>query len=375
MYLPERGWKRFFVLLVFLLLGGLALFYAWKHLFIVVIPLILAWILAHFLQKPVDFLKQKLKIPKKLSSIVFILLVISLISGALFLLFDKLVEEMEGLYSFIKNNSDSIASSFNSTLDNIKKSFAKFPFAKYMNSQGFSTKLRETATNALLSIVSNGIEKAPKFLSNFVSILPDMLVFFVIFLFSAYYLTSDFVKINSFVVSQCNEKVTHILRETKAIFFNVLSKFIKAYFILFLITFALLFIGFVLMGLEFAFVLALTVAIIDLLPILGSGTVLIPWSIICLVIGNYAMAIKTIVLYLVITFSRQALQPRIIGDFVGLHPLASLISMFLGYAVMGVAGMFIFPLALIIIKTMNDKGTIHLWKNPPKDDTTPKKRK
>ena len=377
MYLPEPGYKRLFVIILYVILGCGALFFAWKKLFIVLIPFLISWILAYLLQKPIDFLKSKCRIPKPISSIVLILIVISIVSGIIFLICDKIFDELTYLYEFAKGHSDELTNSVTKTFEGIEEAIGKLPFSKHFDAEKLSGKIKSTATDSLLNLLSSAIEKIPNFLTSLVSLLPKLMIFVIILIFSAFYLTSDFTRVNSFVLKQFNSKVTSFLVEFKTIFFDVISKFIKAYLLLFVITFLIMLIALALIGIEFAFIVALLIAVVDILPILGCGAVLIPWSIVCLILGNYALAIELILLYIAITFIRQMLQPRIIGDFIGLHPLASLISMFLGYAVMGISGMFIFPIVLIILKTMNDRGTIRLWKkiDPPTPSTRKQKGK
>ncbi len=364
MYLPEPGYKRIFVTILYLILGAAALIFAWKYLFVVLIPFLIAWVIAYFLQKPIIFLKKKCRIPKKLSAIILVLLVIGIISGLVFLTIDKLFDELSSLYEFAKNNSKEIASSVTSTFEKLERTINRFPLSRFFDVDDLGAQLRKTALDGLLGFASSSVEKIPSFISSVVSLVPNLIIFVIILIFSAFYLTSDFVRVNQFVLTQFNEKITRFMVEFKSIFFDIITKFIKAYILLFFITFGVMLLGLALIGVRFAFIVALIIAIVDLLPILGSGTVLIPWSVFSLVSGEYSMAIKIILLYIAITFIRQMLQPRIVGDFIGLHPLASLLSMFIGYAVMGITGMFIFPIVLIILKTMNDRGTIRLWKTP-----------
>ncbi len=374
MYLPEPGYKRIFVVILYVLLGAAAAIFAWKYLFIVLIPFLIAWILAYFLQRPIAFLKDKCRIPKKLSAIVLIFLFISIVSGLLILVFDKLFRELSSLYDFAKANTTVIADSITNTFDKVEKAVDKLPLAKFFNVDDLGDKLRQTLSEALFNLASTSVEKIPSFLSSIISLVPNLLIFIIILIFSAFYLTSDFTRINQFVLTQFNQKVTNFMVEFKSIFFNVITKFIKAYILLFFITFAVMFLGLAIIQVRFAFVVALVIAIVDLLPVLGSGTVLIPWSVVSILSGDFSMAIKIILLYVAITFIRQMLQPRIIGDFIGLHPLASLLSMFIGYAVMGIVGMFVFPIVLIILKTMNDNKTITLWKEAPEIQENPKKK-
>lgn len=98
------------------------------------------------------------------------------------------------------------------------------------------------------------------------------------------------------------------------------------------------------------------------MPILGTGAVLIPWVILSFAFGNTSFAIGMLILYLVITVVRQTLEPRIVGDQIGLHPVVTLICMFIGTSLFGVLGLFLFPITATILKKMNDEGAIHLFK-------------
>jgi predicted PurR-regulated permease PerM len=119
---------------------------------------------------------------------------------------------------------------------------------------------------------------------------------------------------------------------------------------LFFITFAELFIAFLIIRIEYSFVIALLIALIDVLPVLGAGAVLIPWGIISMVFGNYSVGIPILISYAVITVVRQIIEPRIVGKFIGLPPLAALASMYIGLKLMGVIGLFVFPVGAIVVK-------------------------
>ena len=103
-------------------------------------------------------------------------------------------------------------------------------------------------------------------------------------------------------------------------------------------------------------------AIVDILPVLGTGTVLIPWGLISCFLGTVGQGVGILILYLIITAVRQFLEPKIIGQQVGLHPIVTLICIFAGGKVMGIWGIFLFPVMATVLKKMNDEGSIHLWK-------------
>ncbi|MBQ9151486.1 MAG: AI-2E family transporter, partial [Clostridia bacterium] len=111
-----------------------------------------------------------------------------------------------------------------------------------------------------------------------------------------------------------------------------------------LLTFCLSFIGLALLRVPYAFILALLLAVVDLLPLLGTGIILIPWALVCLLLGQVKLGIGLLVLYAVATLVRQILEPKLIGDGLGLHPLVSLLSMYAGLRLFGVWGMILAPL-------------------------------
>ncbi len=125
-------------------------------------------------------------------------------------------------------------------------------------------------------------------------------------------------------------------------------KLIKGYAILMLMTFLELLAGFLILRVKYALLLSLLIAVIDILPVLGTGTVLIPWGIAGLILKNTALGIGILVLYAVITVIRNFAEPKIIGKQIGINPLFTLLSMFIGIKLLGFAGVIIFPTALIV---------------------------
>ena len=119
------------------------------------------------------------------------------------------------------------------------------------------------------------------------------------------------------------------------------------------------------MGQKYALLIAIGIAIIDVLPVLGTGTVLIPWGVILILTGSVGRGIAILALYLIVTVIRQILEPKIIGEYIGLYPLITLISMYAGLQAFGIVGMFLFPITVIILKNLNENGSVHLWKAPP----------
>ena len=128
------------------------------------------------------------------------------------------------------------------------------------------------------------------------------------------------------------------------------------------ITFFELLAGFFLMRQPYALVLALLIAIVDALPILGVGTVLVPWAVICLFSGETGMAISLCVLYGVILVVRNVVEPRIVGGQLGLHPFVALLCIYFGYRIAGFAGMFVLPVLVLVLIKLHEWEYIKIWK-------------
>ena len=131
-----------------------------------------------------------------------------------------------------------------------------------------------------------------------------------------------------------------------------------------LMTFSELAIGLLIMGVDNSWGVAAGIAVLDILPIVGCGTVLIPWAVVSLVTGKTGLGISLLVLYVIIAIVRNIAEPKIVGQQVGLHPLATLLAMVTGASLFGAAGVFALPIALAVIKQLDDDGIIHVIKKP-----------
>jgi sporulation integral membrane protein YtvI len=147
--------------------------------------------------------------------------------------------------------------------------------------------------------------------------------------------------------------------------FTSLGNWLKAQCIMCSICLVELSVGFWIMGFDSSFMLAFIVAWIDFLPVLGAGTVLIPWALIALLLGNFKLAISMAILYAVILVVRNMIEPHIVAHQIGLHPLVTLVGICVGFRMFGFMGMFMVPLMILCIVKLNEWGYIHLWTVEP----------
>ena len=133
------------------------------------------------------------------------------------------------------------------------------------------------------------------------------------------------------------------------------GRYMRANLIILIMTTVELTVGFLIIGVRYALLIAVVTALIDILPVFGSGAVLIPYAVISFVRGDFALGIKLVVLYAVVSFVRQISEPRIMGKSLGVHPLLSLMAVYIGYRFFGVIGMVFMPLLIVMIKNISEK--------------------
>lgn len=186
---------------------------------------------------------------------------------------------------------------------------------------------------------------------------PSFLLSCVVCAAAACYTAADFPKLKKFIRGICGERIYGNILKVKNILANSVFKLLKGYLIIMALTFAELLTGFIIIGIKYAPLLAAVIAVVDILPVLGTGTVLIPWVLCELLLGNTVRGIELAVLYLIITVVRNFAEPKIIGGQIGINPIFTLLAMFVGIKLLGIAGIFILPVALIAVIEYYKNGT------------------
>lgn len=212
---------------------------------------------------------------------------------------------------------------------------------------------------AIISSISSGVVV---FVSSTVTSVPTFFIIVIFSIIASFFFAMDYTSITSFITRQFSERVSSIIFDVKDYIVGTLFKFVKAYSIIISITFIELAIGLSILRIEGAITIALLIACVDVLPVLGTGGIVIPWIIIELIRGNIPLAVGLTIVYVVITIVRNVLEPKVVGQQVGLHPIVMLMCMFIGVKIFGFLGLFVLPIIVIILKNLNDSGKIHIFK-------------
>ena len=202
---------------------------------------------------------------------------------------------------------------------------------------------------------------------------PSFLIAVVVCIVACCFITADYQLIMDFIKYQFPTEKRKDLARAKSLLKSSLGKMAKAYLSIMFITFLEVSLGLSalkVMGVfnsRYIVIIAVVTSIVDIIPVLGTGTILLPWLAYSFIVGNYAMGIGLLVMYIVISVIRQIIEPKFVAGQLGLPPFLTLTALYLGLKIFGVLGMIIMPLLIVMLKLLNDEGIIHLWRSVEKE--------
>ncbi|NLY44329.1 MAG: sporulation integral membrane protein YtvI [Clostridiaceae bacterium] len=338
-------------------LGIIVGYFVFSALFKLTMPFILAYIIAHISDPIVTFMEKKLKLPRKIASAITILSTLALLGSILIFIISRIIFE-------IKNLTEKLPYFIHVISERLKTVFEKgtnFYVTLPPEISLFVDNVIENISNNLSSLLKPATEATTRFAYNFATSLPSIIVFIIVFFVSAYFMSCDKDLIGKFIEKQLPASwKTWAVRIKNDLLYALLG-YLKAQLILMSITFVEVSIGLLIIGVDYAILIALFISVIDFFPILGTGTILIPWALISFITGNYPMGFSLIILYGVVTLVRQLLEPKIVGVQIGLYPLVTLMSMYIGLQLMGLPGMIMGPIVVLIVRNLQKAGLFKLW--------------
>lgn len=345
---------NFFYFLILIVIAALVL----RYLFAWMLPFVLAFIVAATLQRPLRWLVKKTKISKKFFSVVLVILLVLFIAGIVGIIGWQLVIGTvnffndEGNLQLIKSTLTDVTNSINSWIVNLSNMLSPDAMASVQNSVSNSA-------SSIIDFFTTFFKGSLQFIT---TKLPAMLVSFIIWVIASIFLTIDYQRVINFFLRQVPKRHTELVNTIRDLCTNTIFKLIKAYALLMFITFMELSIGLTILNIPYSILIAAMIAVVDILPVLGTGTIVIPWAFIELIMGNVHLFIGLSIMYIIITIIRNILEPRLVSQQIGLNPLVTLFFMFLGLKSIGIFGMLLFPVTIMILKQLQDSGKIKIWK-------------
>ena len=323
--------------IVIILLGGLILAYLTvKYLLVVLLPFLIAWAIAFAMRPASAFVSErihvKLKVVRPLLTSLALLLLTGLFGIAVW---QVSIEVWQIVTSFGEGEK------FRSFIESLLTTGGIFN--RYFGE--FGTAL----TDVIYNIATSLLRTLFGAVSSFMSSVPKVFLFVIITLISTVYFAIDHENINKAVIKVLPIKWGGALIKLKNGFLNASLRYLRSYLIIFLMTFGLVITGLLILRIPYALVLAIVISFLDLLPVIGVGTFLIPFGIIEIVIGNTYQGVGILILFAVQMVIRQLAEPKILGKNLGVHPIVTLIILYVGYALFGIVGIFLVPIFTVFI--------------------------
>lgn len=380
---PKVAKRRDFLIDLVYVMAIIGLVYVFfKYCFVIAAPFLLSFFFAVILQRPLGWLDKKTK--NKMHtfwSIVLVLLCVAIILGPVISVIAALFREIGNFISFLGEQLNDLPTFLVTLQNEILKAIKFLPDSIYTSvsesiTQFFGNLINDFDVSKLginMSSITSGLSNGISGVYSVVKNIPSILIGVVIGIIAWILFTKDYKKVVKFIKLQLPDKHKNLLSETKKIFSSTILKMCRAYGLIMFITFCENFLGLTILNLigvmknSYVFVIAICIAVFDILPVAGSGGILIPWSLIALVTGNVGQCVGLLILYAVITVIRQYIEPKIVGDSLGVNPLVTLAGLYFGLKLFGFMGMFIVPICVMTLKAFNDAGRIHLYTPPERN--------
>lgn len=327
---------------VLILGGGIIAYVIFKHALVAILPFLVAWAIAFAVRPAAAAISKRTRISARIWRGILAALISLASIGALCLLGWLIVAELWRLLSGLGNGEP---------LREIVDSIATLgPFGELF--EAFGDRLADIFYEILVSAAS-AVGGA---LTGLIGAVPKVFLFIIIAVIASIYFAIDLDRINSALKAILPERATAWLSDLRRAFFEVGLKYIRSYAFLMLLTFAVMLVGLMILKRPYALLLSFIVALLDVLPVLGVGTVLIPWGIYELALGDTRLGIGLLVLFGVYELIRQLAEPRIMGRQLGVHPILTLVLVYISYTVFGIGGILIVPVLVVILNAVLGKN-------------------
>lgn len=310
-------------------------------------PFVIGWVIAMIANPLVRFLEKRLKIVRRHSSAVIVIGVLAAIMTCAYFVIAKLIMESVQFARDLPDMYYSAEAEIRLMLEQMSRLLRFLP-ANMQNALGtLGNNLSDYIGAAISGIGVPTMEAAGNVAKN----IPNILIQILVTILSSYFFIADKDKLMEQLHAVIPKSVSKKLDMLTAYFKGVVGGYFKAQFRIMAIVAVILFIGFLILEVDYAVLLAILIAILDFLPFFGTGTALIPWAVVKLFAGEYQMAVGLVIIYLVSQLVRQVIQPKIVGDTMGLNPLQTLFFMYVGFKFYGIAGMILaVPVGLILLR-------------------------
>lgn len=341
-----RPYWQVIVSLVFSILATVAFVYLGVRAIIFLMPFVIGWIISAIAAPVVNWLEKRFNIVKKLGSALIVICVIALIVAIIYFAVSRVAMEIGDLIKNIPEIYEQLESGLRQIGGTLSGVFAKLPLAIQDAWSTFVANLDQSVTGLISKISDPAVTAA----GNIAKRIPFYLISTIVAILSAYFFTFQREDVLNWMKRMAPESVEKRMTLVMDNLRFALGGYFKAQFKIMGVVFAILLVGFAVLGVRYYVLVAFLISFLDFLPFFGTGTAMIPWGLYKFLVGDYKMAVILLVFYATTQIVRQLLQPKLVGDSVGMNPLVTLLFLYVGYRLGSVIGMILaVPIGMVLI--------------------------
>ena len=339
-------------LLLFLWLTGVCFFF--RFLLVPLLPFLLASCFVTILEPWAERFRRAVGVTRSFAAVAVTTLTLLLVFSVLGALLFRLFTQLASLARSLPILAGDLPSLWNGILDRLDLWYTGCP--------AFLRAALDALARRAPAVLGTLGEKALALLSSLASALPELLLFLITTVLAVFFTTLSYPDILAFLKRQLPLSWQPRCRKAALCFRTTVLGWLRSQLILAAVTFLILLLGFTLLSLDYALLLSALTALVDALPVLGAGTVLIPWALLSLLLGKHGTALTLALLYAAVTLTRSLLEPRLLAGQADLPPISALLAMYLGFRLLGIGGMLLMPFLLLLVKQLQDAGVLRIWK-------------
>lgn len=325
---------------------ALFLIFPFPHLLSFFMPFVIGWIISLLANPLVHFLEKRVKLLRKHSTVIIIVTVILLIVGILTLIGVLIYKEAKELMDDLPGLVDRIGIKLANFTDLVRQQSESLPPKLQSSVIDFIDGIDDSVNEFVANLELFSADRVGVYAKN----MAEGFLYMIITILSAYFFTACKDEISSLCKKHLPASVVNYWRLVVDNFKAAFGGYFKAQFKIMIILMFIMFVGFEILQVRYSFLFALGIAVLDFLPVFGTGAILWPWAILDMLTGNYIRAISLVAIYLICQIVKQVLQPKMVGDSIGLHPLATLLLLFTGYRFYGITGMILaIPIGMVLL--------------------------
>ncbi len=318
-------------------------------------PFIIAYLISIIANPLADKLQKYLKLPRGITAVLVIVFIVGIAGGIITAIVWRLVSEIKSIYQQFPEIYESMVA----LIESIEESFADVYKRLSPDLQkAFDTVVNNVETG-LAGIINDNYRPVMQGAGNVAKSLPSIFISIIVFILALFFTVSNGHNIKESIIKLFPEKLVQGYSNVKKEIKKYLGGYVRAQLIIMAIAFVIIVTGLTILKVPHAFLIAMGIALLDALPFFGSGAVLLPWSLISFITSDLRMGIGLLIIYLAVIFTRQMVEPKIVSSKIGINPILTLMSMYLGFKIFSIGGMILGPVCLMLVVSLYKAGAFN----------------